>query len=157
MNIDLTRLRSGVDKNVIIDTLYTFDKDTLGSDIKSLDNILIKGEIYRNSIDDYILDLKIKGTAILTCAITLNDVPYEFEINLNDSLVNLFEEIGINIEKITNTIDILPIIWENIVMEIPTYVVSPGASSTVLEGDGWSLNKNKKEENSALSKLKDLF
>ena len=45
----------------------------------------------------------------------------------------------------------------NILMEIPTYVVSPGASSTELVGDGWSLNKSKKEENSALSKLKDLF
>lgn len=157
MNIDLTRLRSGVDKNIPIDISYSFDRETLGNDIKSLDNVKIVGEIYRNSIDDYILVLKIKGTAILTCAITLKDVPYEFEIDLDDSIVNLFEDIGIKLKNIGNTIDILPIIWQNIVMEIPTYVVSPGASSTELEGDGWSLNKSKKEENSALSKLKDLF
>ena len=42
-------------------------------------------------------------------------------------------------------------------MEIPNYVVSPGASSTELEGDGWTLNKSNKQENSELSKLKDLF
>jgi len=157
MNIDLTRLRSGVDKKVVIDLNYSFDKEMLGNDIKSLDNVKISGEITRNSMDDYILNVNIKGTAILTCAITLKDVPYDFNIDINDSLVVLFEEVGINIENIDNTIDILPIIWENIVMEIPTYVVSPGASSTELEGDGWTLNKSKKQENSELSKLKDLF
>lgn len=157
MNIDLTRLRSGVDKKVVIDLNYSFDKEMLGNDIKSLDNVKISGEITRNSMDDYILNVNIKGTAILTCTITLKDVPYDFNIDINDSLVVLFEEVGINIENIDNTIDILPIIWENIVMEIPTYVVSPGASSTELEGDGWTLNKSKKQENSELSKLKDLF
>ena len=156
MNIDLTRLRSGVDKSIPIDISYSFDHETLGNDIKSLDDVKITGEIYRNSIDDYILSLRIKGTAILTCAITLKDVPYDFEVNLDDSIINLFDEIGVKVENINNTIDILPIVWENILMEIPTYVVSPGASSTELVGDGWSLNK-KKEENSALSKLKDLF
>ncbi len=157
MNIDLTRLRSGIDKEVLIDTTYSFDKETLGNDIKSLDNVKISGRITRNSMDDYVLDLEVKGTAILTCAITLKDVPYDFEYELNDSIVNLFEEIGINVENIPNSIDILPIIWENILMEIPTHVVSPDASSKEIIGDGWSLNKEKKEENSALSKLKDLF
>ena len=156
MNIDLTRLRSGIDKKVVLDFSYSFDKEMLGSDIKSLDNVKISGEIRRNSMDDYILDVNVKGIAILTCAITLKDIPYKFDININDSLVNLFEEVGIK-KNIDNTIDILPIIWENILMEIPTYVVSPGASSTELEGDGWTLNKSKKEGNSELSKLKDLF
>ena len=157
MNIDLTRLRSGIDKNVIIDIDYSFDKEMLGSDIKSLDDIKISGWITRNNMDDYILDVNVKGTAILTCAITLKDIPYKFDININDSILNLYEEVGITIKSIDNTIDILPIIWENIIMEIPTYVVSPGASSTELEGDGWTLNKSKKQENSELSKLKDLF
>ena len=157
MDIDLTRLRSGVDKEVVIDTTYSLDKETLGNDIKSLDDVKISGRITRNSMDDYVLDLKVKGTAILTCAITLKDVPYDFEYELNDSIVNLFDEIGINVENIPNSIDILPIIWENILMEIPTYVVSPDASSKEIIGDGWSLNKSNKEENSALSKLKDLF
>ena len=156
MDIDLTRLRSGVDKKVIIDICYSFPKEMLGSDIKSLDNVKISGEITRNSMDDYILDVDIKGTAVLTCAITLKDVPYDIDINVNDSILNLFEEVGIT-KNIDNTIDILPIIWENILMEIPTYVVSPGASSTELEGEGWTLNKSRKEENSELSKLKDLF
>ena len=42
-------------------------------------------------------------------------------------------------------------------MEIPTHVVSPDASGTELEGEGWSLNKEVKTGNSELSKLKDLL
>ena len=83
MNIDLTRLRSGVDKKTVIDITYSFDKETLGKDIKSLDNVKISGEITRNSMDDYILDVNVKGTAIMSCAITLKDVPYDFDINLH--------------------------------------------------------------------------
>jgi len=159
MNIDLTRLRSGVDKYVDINLTYSFSEEELNkSGIKSLNDVLITGTIKRNALDDYVLDVNVKGTAILTCAITLKDVPYEFDIIINDELLNLYEESSINIKNIGNTIDILPIIWENILMEIPTHVVSPGASSTELEGNGWNLNKSNDEKgNSELSKLKDLF
>ncbi len=157
MNIDLTRLRSGIDKFVSIDLTYSFKDEYLNDEIRTLDDVKITGEITRGNLDDYILNVNIKGTAILICPVTLKDVPYDFDINLNDSIANLCDEIGINIENITNTIDILPIIWQNIIMEIPTYVVSPDASKTELEGDGWTLNKVKQEGNSELSKLKDLF
>ncbi len=157
MNIDLTRLRSNVDKEVLIDITYSFDKETLGNDIRSLDNVRITGKIVKNSLDDYILRVNIKGVAILPCRVTLKDVPYEFDIDIDDSLLNLYELIGKKEEKITNTIDIFPIIWENIFMEIPTFVVSPDAKEVSMEGDGWSYNKEKKEENNEFSKLKDLF
>lgn len=159
MNIDLTRLRSGVDKNVELDLNYSFSEEQLAkSGIKALNNVSIKGLIKRNSLGDYVLDVNVKGLAILECAVTLKDVPYEFDININDELLNLYEESSINVKKIDNTIDILPIIWENILMEIPTHVVSPDASLTELEGDGWKLNKSsEKKGNSELSKLKDLF
>lgn len=159
MNIDLTRLRSGVDKFTAIDLVYSFDKDMLNRNgIKSLNDVTINGTITRNSLDDYVLDVNVKGTAVLTCAITLADVPYEFDIIINDELLNLYEESSINVKNIGNTIDILPIIWENILMEIPTYIVSPGASSTKIEGNGWSLNKDNLDKgNSELSKLKELF
>lgn len=156
MNIDLTRLRSNIDKKVLIDITYSFDKEILGNDIKSLDNVKIKGEITKNSLDDYILKVNIKGIAILPCRVTLKDVPYEIDINIEDSLLNLYELIGKKEEKITNSIDIFPIIWENIFMEIPTFVVSPEAKDIKIEGDGWSYNKIKQEENE-FSKLKDLF
>ena len=64
---------------------------------------------------------------------------------------------NVKISDFKETIDILPIIWENILMEIPTHVVSPDASGTELEGEGWSLNKEVKTGNSELSKLKDLL
>ena len=65
------------------------------SGIKSLNDVLITGTIKRNTLDDYVLDVNVKGTAILTCAITLKDVPYGFDIIINDELLNLYEESSI--------------------------------------------------------------
>ena len=100
MNIDLTRLRSGVDKYVDIDLTYSFDgEEVTKNGIKSLKDVLITGTIKRNALDDYVLDVNVKGTAILTCAITLKDVPYDFDIIINDELLNLYEESSINIKN----------------------------------------------------------
>ena len=38
-----------------------------------------------------------------------------------------------------NYIDIIPIIWQNIVLEIPLRVVSEDVSDSVTSGDGWKL------------------
>ncbi len=158
MNIDLTRLRGGVDKYTGIDFEYSFTTEQLDkSDIKELNNVKIKGIVTRDSLGEFVLDVNVKGTAILECAITLKDVPYSFDFTINDELLNLYEESSINIKNIGNTIDILPIIWENILMEIPTHIVSEDASSMELEGDGWRLNKSDSAGNSELSKLKDLL
>ena len=155
MIIDLTRLRSGVVKEIPIDEKISFDN--LDNDIKELKDIHVVGSIYKNSLNEYILDVNIKGQAILRCAVTLKDVPYDLDLDINDNLLDLFEESSIILKNIENTIDILPIIWENILMEIPTHVVSPDASGTELEGEGWILNKEVKTGNSELSKLKDLL
>ena len=57
-----------------------------------------------------------------------------------------------------NSLDILPIIWENILMEIPMRVVSEDAEDVALSGDGWKfITGEEKTENSELSKLKDLL
>lgn len=70
MNIDLTRLRSGVDKFTAIDLVYSFDKDMLNRNgIKSLNDVTINGTITRNSLDDYVLDVNVKGTAVLTLSL----------------------------------------------------------------------------------------
>ena len=62
------------------------------------------------------------------------------------------------IKKNEKTIDILPIIWENILMEIPMKVISPKAKDMKTKGDGWELITDSKEKgNNSLAKLKDLL
>ena len=137
MIIDLTRLRNKIDSILNIDFTYSFSEEELkNTDIKKLDNVKINGYVRRNSLDEMDIYLTISGTMVLTCAITLKDVNYDFNIEIDDTLDRILEE---NDKKMQNTIDILPIIWENILLEVPMKVVSEDATLEKTEGDGWKL------------------
>ena len=63
-----------------------------------------------------------------------------------------------NARNFTNTLDIFPIIWENILMEIPIRVVGDKNQNLQMEGDGWKLiTEEEKKLNPELQKLKDLL
>ena len=155
MNIDITRLKSGIDSNVLIDLNYSFTKEQLeNTSILELNDIKIKGEI-TNGIEDYHIKLSIKGTMILPCSISLKPTKYPFSIEIDDDLSEFLEE---NLENNQNTIDIFPIIWENILMEIPLKVVNEDLSDVKKEGEGWKFITDKEERiNPELEKLKDLL
>ena len=137
MIVDLTRLRNKIDSILDIDFTYSFSEEELkNTEIKKLDNVKVKGYIRRDSLDEYEINITISGTMVLTCSITLKDVNYDFNIEINDILDRILEE---NDKKIQNTIDILPIIWENILREVPMKVVSEDATLEKTEGDGWKL------------------
>ena len=160
MNIDLTRLKSGIDKQIEINEIYSFSKDSLEkTDIISLDNVDINGSIYKNALDDLCINLNFEGVMVLPCAVTLEPVDYKFKVEIDDTLENVMEEIDENYKKIENSIDILPIIWENILMEMPMRVVSEKAYDAKLSGDGWKfITEDSHEEiNPEFEKLKDLL
>ena len=171
MNIDITRLKSGIDSQVEIDMLYSFDKEMLKkTDIISLDNISVKGYITSNSIDDYDLDVNVDGIMVLPSSLTLKPTDYKFSIKIEGNIDELLKEINETLKKNQNTIDILPIIWENILMEIPIRVVGKSKDeclicelgdknqSLQMEGDGWKLiTEEEKKLNPELQKLKDLL
>ena len=159
MEFDLRRLMSNIDDEVVIDTTYSFNEDELkGSGLLKLDNVSINGNITKDSLNNLVINVDIKGTMVLPCSITLKPVDYPFNINVNGNIEDMLEEMGKFDKKIQNTLDILPIIWENILMEIPSKVVSPEADDIELSGDGWKLIKEEeKKENLGLAKLKDLL
>lgn len=159
MNIDITRLKSGIDSQVEIDMLYSFDKEMLKkTDIISLDNVSVKGYITSNSIDDYDLDVNVDGIMVLPSSLTLEPTDYKFSIKIEGNIDELLKEINETLKKNQNTIDILPIIWENILMEIPIRVVGDKNQNLQMEGDGWKLiTEEEKKLNPELQKLKDLL
>ena len=156
MNFDLLRLQNGIDKKIIVDETYSFSEEELkGTDVTKLDNVHIEGEITLNALKDVYLSLSVSGVMIIPCAITLKPVEYPFDIVIEGDLSELIEE---NSEKFINSIDILPIIWENILMEIPMRVVSPDADITKLKGDGWRVITDEEDNvNPELSKLEELL
>lgn len=159
MEFDLTKLNSNLEEQIDIDLNYNFSKEQLeGTDLISLDNVLIKGNISKDSLNEFIIDVNVSGKMVLPCSITLKPVDYSFSIDINGNLDEMFKEIDENSQKIVNTIDIFPIIWENILMEIPSKVTSLDADKAKLEGDGWKLvTEEEKMENPELAKLKDLL
>ena len=142
MIIDLTKLNSGIEEYTTIDLSYSFSKEELkDSEILELNDVKIYGTISKNSLNDYYLDLEISGIMVLPCAVTLKPVNHDFNIKISDNLNELLSEIDKNIKKVENLLDIFPIVWENILMEVPMRVVSSDVSDVPLEGNGWKFIK----------------
>ena len=129
MEIDLTSLNSDVITEVEIDTIVSFDSKYLEkSVIKRLDNIKVIGTISKDSSSDNILNASVTGQMLLEDSVSLEDVNYPFSIQIE-------EKIGENNE---NTIDIMDILWQNIILEIPLKFTNVQDYSK-FQGEGWKL------------------
>ena len=127
--------------------------------IIDLKDTILKGTIHKNSVDHIIIDFELEGCMVLPCSITLKPVNHKFNCIISGDIEEIYEEIDKNDKKNENSIDILPIIWENILMEIPIKVTSPDAESKNLSGDGWRLVTDDEglKVSNAFDKLKDLL
>ena len=151
MEIDLTILNNK--SKIDVDGKVTFPKEDLEkAGILDMGEITVKGTLTNN--EGYTLYLNIKGKMVLPCSLTLEPVDYPFDIKLDENIDEFIE----NSKKTQKTIDILPIIWENILMEIPMKVISPNAKNMKTKGDGWELITDSDEKGvNSLAKLKDLL
>lgn len=134
MLVDLFKLNNfnhlDVDSDVLIpENLYE------NMDIRNILDVHVSGELEIDLVDEVMADLFVTGTFILPCAVTLEDVEYQFSTKIEENL-GKFENFY---NKNKNTLDILPILWENIVSEVPIRVVKEGVENTLVNGEGWEL------------------
>ena len=158
MNYDLIRLNNNIEKSIEVNEVYSFSEEELkGTDLLKLDDVKIEGEIFKNSLGNIELSLGVEGVMVMPCAITLKPVNYPFNIEISGEIEELMENIEENSTNFQNSIDILPIIWENILMEIPMRVVSDEAkdSDIKMEGNGWKFVTEEEDITSPLSELMD--
>lgn len=155
MIIDLTPLNYGAKDRIDIDEKISFTKEDLqNTELLDLQNVKVKGQICREDLYNYNLYLNIKGKMTLPCSRTLKPTDYEFETDIEEIL----EENEEKFKKNQKTIDILPIIWENILMEIPIRIINPDAENIKIKGDGWELiTDSENKGHNSLAKLKDLL
>lgn len=150
MIIDLIRLNNGIDSIINIDRLINFSKEDLDqADLLDFKQAHVKGYIKKDAINNIVINLNVTGIMVLECARTLKPVDYPININIEVGEDELLE-IDENFKKSQNSIDIFPIIWENILVEIPMRVVSEEAKDLKIE------NSNQ-ETTGAFEKLKDLL
>ena len=156
MIIDITRLKSGIEEYLEIDEVINID--VTDTEIIELKDTKLTGNITKDS-GCYYIDAVLSGIMTLPCSITLKPVDVPFEVSISGNIEELLLEIGKFEKKTENTIDIFPIIWENILMEIPIRVVSEEAEEKTYEGDGWKLitEEVSTSPNPELEKLKDLL
>ena len=89
--------------------------------------------------------LNIKCELTLICSVSLKDVKMPVDIDVNEYISQMDENIEENNKIINNTIDLIPIIWQNIILEVPLKVISDEASRENLSGDGWRLITDEKD------------
>lgn len=132
MEIDLDKINSGIVNEISFCEVVKFDDDLVkNTDIKSLENTKVNGKIYKDSSDEFVLDANLAGDMHIEDSISLDDVIYPFSIDIHENI----EE---NLENNQNTIDILPILWQNIVLEVPLRYTKVNDYSNY-SGDGWKL------------------
>ena len=159
MLIDISKLLNGNELNLEVNEKVEISEEQLkDTEIISLKDTYVKGYITMDDDRNFYLDLVLSGTMVLPCSITLKPTDYKFETEINGEYQEMLLEIENSTIKIDKTLDIFPIIWENILMEIPIKVTCPDATDLKLSGDGWKLVTDGEETtNSAFDKLKDLL
>ena len=85
-----------------------------------------------NYEDNIELELDVSGSLVMPCAITLEDVIVPINVHIS-------EEILENTLNNDFFLDLLDILWENIVLEIPIRVVKEGAKLESQKGVGWEI------------------
>ena len=160
MIIDITKLKQCILNELEVYEDIIIEKEMLEkAKIIDLKDANINGYITKDNDSDYYLDLSLRGTLVLPCSITLKPVDYDFATEIAGSYNEMMSEIGENSKINENSLDILPIIWQNILMEIPIKVTGPEATDLKLSGDGWKLVTEESEHTTknAFDKLKDLL
>ena len=160
MIIDLSKLIYGQTDRIDIDTEVTIPSEYLiNSEIKNISKVKVNGEIVEEGLS-YLVNINIKCNLTLTCSVSLKDVDYPVNTEINEIISNEDENIEDFDKIINNSIDLVPIIWQNILVEVPIRVVSPDVKEENIYGDGWKFittEEDKKEIDPRLEKLKDFL
>ncbi len=132
MIIDLSPLHSHTVSSLAIDLYLTYDQSFLEhTDIQKLEDVHVVGQIKENSALEDEIKVHVEGEMLLLDAISLEEVSYPFSFEIE----RILEE---NDKKDENSLDIMDILWENIVLEIPLKFTKVEDLSK-FHGDGWSL------------------
>lgn len=151
MEIDLTKLTKPyeINSDIKIDV-----NNYSNHNIQALNNIHIEGIIFFNASELLKVDLTLTGEMILKDSVTLEDINYPLNIKIDEEYdINepYFEEYY---KKNQNTLDIMAILWENIVLEVPMRLTNSHDIS--LSGEGWSMGNSHKKEDNIDPRLADL-
>ena len=145
--INLVQLLAGLKDEIIVNETYEIDKEKYNdSDIFDLSKVKVEGSIRKNDNGDCYLDLLANGEMMIKDSVTLETVWYPFSFKIEENLDEF-------IEKDENTLDIIEVLWQNIVLEVPLRYTTVEDFSKY-RGDGWKLvSEEELDKNNPFSAL----
>lgn len=152
--------------NFNIDENLTFPEEVFEkyTHINGLKDILVQGTGNLDVKEKRLyVELTITGMMLLPCALTLEELEYPFTVSSTEvfSFEKTDPEEDIREVK-KNMVDLTPVVFENIMLEVPMRVAKEDAD-IVSEGKGWKMLDNAETDKDddyidpRLAKLKDYF
>lgn len=130
--IDLTLIYTGKKEKIELDGIYDIPKEKYEkSSIIELSKVELYNSYIKRNEDNYSININAKGKMKIKDSVTLNDVWYTYNIEISENL----EEF---IENNENSLDIIEVLWQNIVLEVPLRYTEVNDYSKY-QGDGWKL------------------
>ena len=153
MNIDISKVG---EKGIVIDEIVSFGPDYIkNTPIQKLDNISVKGRCYYSVTNEVVLEVSVKGIMVLLDAIDLEPIDYPINVEISEVLSENDDEKDKNELK---TLDIMDVLWQNIVLEVPISIKKDPDKKYDLHGDGWELvDEESKKVDPRLAPLLELL
>ena len=126
--------------------------------ILDLKDLHVTGRIYLDSLSMLIVNLTVTGIMVLPDSVTTEPVDYPFTSKIEEELDTNDENFIEYYQKSQNILDIMKILWENIVLEVPMRFTT--TKDAHLSGDGWSLGEDRNKDDQIdprLAKLGELL
>ena len=114
-----------------ISGIYYFNKTFNYPEILRTFPVEVKGNIINNDYQTIHINCNIKTNITIEDSVTLEEVNYPINIEIDEDIDKIYI-------KNENSLDILAFLWENIVLEVPTYFTEVKDISKI-HGDGWKL------------------
>ncbi|MEA5026493.1 MAG: DUF177 domain-containing protein [Erysipelotrichaceae bacterium] len=131
------------DKSFTFREDVVFDKETfkLNDRLRDLRDVEVNGKChYDNELERLYVDLSINGVMTLPCSITSEDVDRDFHITDSETFAFHKEPDEDVYEVKGEYIELLPLVYQLIMMDIPWKIHKPGLKEYP-KGDGWAVIK----------------
>ena len=150
MFMNIKELLDGSINNIVVDEEYVIPKeDYVNTDIIDLSKVKVKGNLTYPSDDNLFLDVECSGIMKLNDSVSLEPVNYPFSFKISENVSEF-------LEKDQFTLDIISILWENIVLEIPIRY-SEVTNYDEYKGDGWRVISEEEKDVNTNNPFKDLL
>ena len=130
--IDLVPIYSNSVSEIDLSGSYNISSNYFNnSKVYELSEINVSSRVIKKIENDIYIIIKATGKMLIDDSISLDRVWYPFSIEINEKIDDF-------IENDKNSLDIIEVLWQNIVLEVPLRYTEVKDYSSY-QGDGWKL------------------